>query len=406
MVAVRLDLAEARVAAAAIAVGACGPVATRLPAVEARLLGAPADPALAGRVDTATVAAALQPIDDVRAEAGYRAEAAAELVRRAISGLVGSGGVTLHRPRLGFTLNGAPVAFEVAPTRRLSEVLREDAGLTGTKVGCDAGDCGACTVLVDGRPVCACLTPVARVAGRQVTTVEGLAAGGFARLQAAFLRHGAAQCGICTPGMLMAATALLAERPRPSEAEVADALGGVLCRCTGYRKIIAAVLDAGIPDAPPAPPPAGGAVGARLPRLDGPAKVDGSDAFGADLWHPGGLVLKAVRSPHPRAAFRFGDLAAWAAARPEVAAVLTAADIPGRNRFGVIPRFADQPALAEAEARFRGEAVALVAFEDGGPADLDDFPVAWDAAAGARPTRPPPRPPARPSSTPAAPATS
>ena len=286
--------------------------------------------------------------------------------------------MTLHRPRLGFTLNGAAVAFEVAPTRRLSEVIREDAGLTGTKVGCDAGDCGACTVLVDGRPVCACLTPAARVAGRQVTTVEGLAAGAFARLQAAFLRHGAAQCGICTPGMLMAATALLAERPRPSEAEVADALGGVLCRCTGYRKIIAAVLDAGTPDAPPAPPPPGGAVGARLRRLDGPAKVDGSEAFGADLWHPGGLVLKAVRSPHPRAAFRFGDLAAWAAAHPEVAAVLTAADIPGRNRFGVIPRFADQPALAEAEARFRGEAVALVAFEDGGPADLADFPVAWE----------------------------
>ena len=86
--------------------------------------------------------------------------------------------MTLHRPRLGFTLNGRPVAFDVAPTRRLSEVLRDDAGLTGTKVGCDAGDCGACTVLVDGRPVCACLTPVARVAGRQVTTVEGLAAGG------------------------------------------------------------------------------------------------------------------------------------------------------------------------------------------------------------------------------------
>ena len=114
-------------------------------------------------------------------------------------------------------------------------------------------------MLLDGDPVCACLTPAARVAGRRVTTVEGLAGGPeLSRLQAAFLRHGAAQCGICTPGMLMAATALLARVARPSEAEVEDALGGVLCRCTGYRKIIAAVLDAAT-DAPPAarrPPPA------------------------------------------------------------------------------------------------------------------------------------------------------
>ncbi len=143
----------------------------------------------------------------------------------------------------------------------------------------------------------------------------------------------------------------------------------MLCRCTGYRKIIAAVCDANGPSpAPVAPVPAGAAVGARLPRLDGRAKLDGSEAFGADVWQAGGLLLKAVRSPYPRAGFRFGDLAAWTAARPEVAAVFTAADIPGRNRFGVIPAFADQPALAEAEARFRGEAVALVAFEDGASA--------------------------------------
>jgi CO/xanthine dehydrogenase Mo-binding subunit/aerobic-type carbon monoxide dehydrogenase small subunit (CoxS/CutS family) len=286
--------------------------------------------------------------------------------------------VTLHRPRIGFTLNGAAVAFEAAPTRRLSDLLREDAGLTGTKVGCDAGDCGACTVLLDGRPVCACLTPLARAAGRRVTTVEGLAGPAADRLRAAFLRHGAAQCGACTPGMLMAATALLAETPDPTAAEVAEALGGVLCRCTGYAGIVAAVLDAGAPPAEPAPPLAGAAVGARLARLDGRAKVTGAEAFGADLWQPGGLVLTAVRSPHAHAGFRIGALAAWKAARPEVAAVLTAADFPGPNRFGVIPRFADQPALAEGAARFRGEAVALVAFEDGAATALDDFPVAWE----------------------------
>lgn len=278
----------------------------------------------------------------------------------------------------GFVLNGLETSSTGAPGRRLSEVLREDLGLTGTKVGCDVGDCGACTVLVDGRPVCACLTPLAQVAGRRVDTVEGLAGAGMTRLQAAFLRHGAAQCGICTPGMLMAAAALLAHEPRPSEAEAEAALGGVLCRCTGYRKIIAAVCDAWRE----ATPVTQGGVGDRIERLDGAAKVAGSDRFGADLWHRDGLVVRAIRSPHPAARFQFGDLAGWAAARPGVAAVFTAADIPGRNAFGVIPAFADQPALAEDQARFRGEAVALVAFEDDGPVPLpDDFPVMWEPVA-------------------------
>ena len=152
--------------------------------------------------------------------------------------------MNLQRPQLGFVLNGRAVGFDVPPTRRLSAVLREAAGLTGTKVGCDAGDCGACTVLLDGRAVCACLTPAARAEGRAVVTVEGLDGPEAARLKAAFHRHGAAQCGICTPGMLIAATAILARLPRPSPAAVEAALGGVLCRCTGYRKIIAAVCDA------------------------------------------------------------------------------------------------------------------------------------------------------------------
>ena len=131
--------------------------------------------------------------------------------------------------------------------------------------------------------------------------------------------------------MLVAATALLARVARPGEAEVAEALGGVLCRCTGYRKIIAAVRDAAF-DAPPYPPPAAGAaVGARLPRLDGRPKVDGTDAFGADHWPPGALVLRALRSPHPHAGFRFGDLRAWAAGRPGVAPSSPPPTSPGRT---------------------------------------------------------------------------
>jgi CO/xanthine dehydrogenase Mo-binding subunit/aerobic-type carbon monoxide dehydrogenase small subunit (CoxS/CutS family) len=276
---------------------------------------------------------------------------------------------------LRFMLNGAEVGLDAAPTRRLSDVLRESCGLTGTKVGCDAGDCGACTVLLDGRAVCACLTPAGQAEGRSVLTVEGRDPL-LERLRESFLDHGAAQCGICTPGMLMASAALLREVASPTEAEAEEALGGVLCRCTGYRKIIAAVVAAGRGIAEP---PVRGAVGARLRRLDGGPKVTGTDLFGADMWHGGGLVLRAVRSAHPHARFRLGDIDGWQAATPGVVAVFTAADIPGRNAFGVIPAFADQPALAATETRLRGEAVALVAFEDDGrQPDLSGFPIEWE----------------------------
>ncbi len=273
-----------------------------------------------------------------------------------------------------FTLNDRAVAVGSDPLRRLSDVLREELGLRGTKVGCDAGDCGACTVLVDGAAVCACLTPLVRVAGRAVTTVEGLATG---HLQAAFLRHGAAQCGICTPGMLMAATSLLSAAPQPTRRQATEALGGVLCRCTGYQKIIDAVCEVrgGIPAVAPE---AGRSVGARLARVDGSAKIDGTEIFGADHWPDDALVVRAVRSPHHAAHFAFRDLAAWAGANG--VQVYTASDIPGINRFGVIPAFADQPALADRMARFRGEAVALIAGEADVMAALnpDGFPVTWD----------------------------
>ena len=278
------------------------------------------------------------------------------------------------------TVNGAALCVTSDPRRRLSDVLREEVGLRGTKVGCDAGDCGACTVLLDGAPVCACLTPLGRAIGRKVETVEGMAQPGLSALQDAFLQHGAAQCGICTPGMLMAASALLATTPRPSRGQVEDALGGVLCRCTGYAKIVDAVMAVG-QSGYAERPEAGQAVGARIERVDGLAKVTGHEVFGADFWAEGALVVRAIRSPHAAAGFAFGDLGAWA--RAVGVEVFTARDLDGVNSFGVIPAFADQPALAEVEVRFRGEAIAIVVGEASVMAALSlaDFPVTWQPLA-------------------------
>ena len=290
-------------------------------------------------------------------------------------------GVSESGTQLDFTVNGEAARLRCAPSTRLSDLLREQLGLRGTKVGCNAGDCGACTVLLDGRPVCACLVPAGQVEGRHVETAESLAGPDsvLSNLQQAFLRHGAAQCGICTPGMMMAATALLRDTPSPDRGQVEDAIGGVLCRCTGYAKIVDAIMDAGAGAISPPSPDAGAAVGAAVYRLDGHAKVNATEKFGADSWPQDALLVRAVRSPHFLADFSFGDLAGWQQDRPFVTAVVTAADICGVNAFGVIPPFADQPALAETTARFRGEAVALVigTAEELVAADLSDFPVVW-----------------------------
>lgn len=332
---------------------------------------------------------------------------------------------------LSIKLNGKIVAVRSDPRSRLSNVLREEFRLTGTKVGCDAGDCGACTVLLNGNAICSCLTAVGQLQDVEVLTIEGLreCSPQFQRLQQSFLEHGAAQCGICTPGMLVTAAALLEQNAAPSEIQVMDALGGVLCRCTGYRKIIRAVMEANTlrvarPEmddcarsveqntkcvgdvanehldsagagaiAAHAPAVTGvlaaeleqrpqpcGSVGRRIVRLDGHRKVAGTDVYGADEWPEDSLVLCIIRSPFAHARFSFGDLGRFVQQSPGIHGVFTACDVPGRNCFGVHPDFADQPVFAETEARYRGEAVAAVAGDALAMINFDPatFPVMWE----------------------------
>lgn len=145
--------------------------------------------------------------------------------------------------KLKFTLNGRPVEVETHPGRRLLDLLRDDLGLTGVKEGCGEGECGACTVLVDGKLRLSCLTAAIQVEGKEVTTIEGLARDGKLHpIQRAFVETAGVQCGFCTPGFIMAAYALLAENPDPTPEEVRAWLSGNLCRCTGYEQIVEAVL--------------------------------------------------------------------------------------------------------------------------------------------------------------------
>lgn len=296
-----------------------------------------------------------------------------------------------------FELNGEQVQPQCIPTLRLSSLLREQLAATDVKIGCNAGDCGACTVLVDGEPVCACLTGAGQVAAKRVQTLTGLTESDSQMrcLQRSFLHHGAAQCGICTPGMLISAVALLKHSPEPTEKAVCDALGGVLCRCTGYRKIIDAVMGATRLESEQPHLDTDNAdvlqqqmastvlvqksVGLSVPRLDGSPKVTGLDAFGDDVAPADARVVTIIRSPYHRCTFEFGDVDRYVASHPGVDCVLTAADIPGVNAFGVIPPFIDQPVFAQQHTRFKGEAVAAVV-GDAHAIDtlmLCDFPVSW-----------------------------
>ncbi len=282
------------------------------------------------------------------------------------------GGWRMPERALELEVNGRKVRRAARPHQRLLDLLRDDLGLTGTKEGCGAGECGTCSVFVDGRLMKSCLLPAAKADGCRVETVEGLpkAAGGMTAVQRAFHRTGASQCGFCIPGMVMAATAALRENPRAGIGEIKERLGGNICRCTGYSKIFEAALlardalaaGAGGDAALDADDPVGDSfIGHSTRRVDAPGKVTGRLRYAADMVMPGMLHMRVLRSPHAHAEIRSIDTAA-AEALPGVACVVTADDVPGVDGFGVFTN--DQPVLARGRVRHVGEAVAAVVADD------------------------------------------
>lgn len=263
-----LDFEDEIVREARLAFGAVAPTIVRAPAAEAALVGHPLTPE---RITTAAerIQEAIRPIDDVRASAAYRRHLAGVITRRALT-LLAAGRERegwIDRPVMlwGHTngrfpaasgldspvtdvrcrLNGRPTVLADAAHLTLLEALRERGHLPGTKEGCAEGECGACTVWLDGIAVMSCLVPAGRAHGAEVVTIEGLAADGRLHpVQERFVTAGAVQCGFCTPGLIMAAASLLAEQPHPTRSQALEAIAGNLCRCTGYVKILDAIVAA------------------------------------------------------------------------------------------------------------------------------------------------------------------
>ncbi|MBI3433786.1 MAG: molybdopterin-dependent oxidoreductase [Proteobacteria bacterium] len=272
--------------------------------------------------------------------------------------------------RIDATVNGRAISRPAKPWQRLLDFLRDDLNLTGNKEGCGAGECGTCSVFLDGVLVKSCLVPVAKAQNARVETIESLGrAGALSVLQRAFHKAGASQCGYCIPGMVMAGTAALRANPLAGREEIRERLGGNICRCTGYQKILDAVeltRDVGngtLPESALAEeePADGRFIGANVRRLDAPSKVSGALKYAADMTMPGMLHVQVLRSPHPHARIVSIDTAG-AQAMPGVAGVVMADDVPGIDGFGVFVN--DQPVLARGKVRYVGDAIVAVAAED------------------------------------------
>lgn len=263
-----------------------------------------------------------------------------------------------------FTINGAPMTRAVNPFTSLLDFLRDDLRLKGAKECCAVGECGACTVIVDGKSVNACLLLAPEVDGTVVETVENLSVGGqLSTVQHSFLKCGAVQCGFCIPGMVMSAEALHRADPDADEAAVREALSGNLCRCGGYNRMFDAMKDAagGVAHHETADPVTGASVGTDVSRAGGVARVSGTQAFLADIELEGMAHLKLVGVDTGRARIKGIDVTG-ALAVPGVIDVVTAADLPQpMPHFG--PTYQDRPVIAATETRYHGEPVAVVVAE-------------------------------------------
>lgn len=316
-------------------------------------------------------------------------------------------------------VNGQPRTIAIQPGATLLDVLRDTLRLTGTKKGCDEGDCGACTVLIDGAPMNACLLLASTLEGRTIETIEAIAAGGeLSPLQRAFVEEGAVQCGFCTSGMILSATALLRDNPHAGRDEIRHALSGNLCRCTGYSAILRAVerctgrcdqCTSARADHRTTRPPsnghepkasaAGGAgrcsVGRPVARVDAADKVTGRAVYTSDIALPnmahGGILF----SPIAHGLIRRIDTSR-ARALPGVLAVITGADVP-ENTYGVSPARYDEEVLARTKVRHVGDPVAAVAAVDEATArralslievEYEELPAVFDALDAVKPGAP------------------
>jgi len=278
----------------------------------------------------------------------------------------------MKRTQISLTVNGQNYQLAPIPGETLADLLRNRLKLTGTKIGCNEAECGACTVIVDGEPVLSCSTPAERADGKTITTIEGLAKPDKLHpLQDAFIKHGAVQCGFCIPGQIMTSYALLEKTPNPTSADIRHALKDTLCRCAGYPTIENAILAAaeslqtGQAVAEPQVPPSateGQTVGTLKTRPDGVEKVTGSALYTDDLVFENMLFASVKRAGVPHAFVR-KIVTDKARELPGVVAVLTAEDVPGENIHGLVTL--DWPVMVGIDERIRyvGDAIAIVAAE-------------------------------------------